>query len=162
MAAQSQVNDQVSDSVVEANTTVLGNAPAGSQGLLDTVMAETIGMMLHNAVTAQHNAQMVSSAAVTAACARILRSGGGVAPSPVVKVTTPDAPKPADNNDASKIAQTGRDAKQALAALLSEAQVASRNASDAQDHLRNLAGQATNALVPWSAGGSGNGRFSGN
>jgi hypothetical protein len=162
VAAQSQVNDQVSDAVAEANTTVLGNAPAGSQGLLDTVMAETIGMLLHNAVTAQHNAQMVSSAAVTAACARILRSGGGAAPSPVVKVSSPTPPnKPADD-DASKIAQTGRDAKQALAALLGEAQVAARNAADAQDHLRSLAGQATHALVPWSSASNPGGRFSGN
>lgn len=42
-------------------------------GLLDTVMAETLGMSLHNAVMTQQNAQMSATAAVTATCAKMLQ-----------------------------------------------------------------------------------------
>ena len=45
-----------------------------SQSLLDTVMAETVGMAMHHAVTAQNNARMVTSAAVTATCARLINT----------------------------------------------------------------------------------------
>lgn len=46
--------------------------PPPSVAMLDPVMAETIGMTMHNAVSAQHNSQMLSSAAVTSTCARML------------------------------------------------------------------------------------------
>ena len=40
--------------------------------MLDAVMVETLGMAMHNAVSRQQGAGMISSAAVTAACARML------------------------------------------------------------------------------------------
>ena len=89
------VNDQITDSVTQVDTIVLGNAPAQTTGMLDAVMAESIGMAMYNAVTTQHNSQMVASAAVAAACARMLK--GPVAlpsmqpplTSPVVSSSTP-------------------------------------------------------------------------
>lgn len=149
----SSLNDQITDAVAETNSTVLGHAPSGSQGLLDAVMAETVGMLMHNAVTAQHNSQMVSGAATAAACARILRTGGGAPP--VVKVSVPGAPQPGSGDDAARIAHSGREARQALAVLLREAQTASRNAADAQDHLHSLAShvsQGRQPLAAWEAG----------
>ncbi len=67
------VNDQITDSVTQVDTAVLGNAPAQTTSMLDAVMAESIGMAMYNAVTTQHNSQMVASAAVAAACARMLK-----------------------------------------------------------------------------------------
>ncbi len=43
-----------------------------SISILNNVMTETIGMALHNAVTAQHNAQMSNNATTTATVSRIL------------------------------------------------------------------------------------------
>ncbi|HEV2273072.1 MAG TPA: RebB family R body protein [Acidobacteriaceae bacterium] len=74
MAEEGTVNSQITDSVTQAIAAVVGNAPSETKGLLDTLMAETVGMAMYNAVTNQHNAQMVSNAAVTAACARMLRT----------------------------------------------------------------------------------------
>lgn len=44
--------------------------------MLSTVMTETLGMSMHNAVSTQHNAQQVNNAAITTACARILATNG--------------------------------------------------------------------------------------
>jgi hypothetical protein len=68
----STVNTQINDSVVDALNHTLGNAPAEGMGLLDTVMAETVGMLMHNAVSAQQNSQMIGNAALTATCAKML------------------------------------------------------------------------------------------
>lgn len=68
----SLVNSQINDSVNDATRHILGNAPAGSFGLLDMVGAETLGMLMHNSVSAQHNGQVTSNAAVTATCARLI------------------------------------------------------------------------------------------
>lgn len=51
-----------------------------SMTIVNTVMAETLGMSMHNAVTAQHNAQLVNAAATTSTCARILATYGEAAP----------------------------------------------------------------------------------
>ncbi len=82
MIDESTTNSQVTDSVTQSNTTVIGQAPASTQGLLDAVMAETIGMSMHNAVTAQQNSQMMGSAAVAATCARLLKAPVVLDPAP--------------------------------------------------------------------------------
>ena len=74
MIDESTTNSQITDSVTQSNTTVIGQAPASTQGLLDAVMAETIGMSMHNAVSAQQNSQMMGSAAVAATCARLIKA----------------------------------------------------------------------------------------
>lgn len=45
-----------------------------SAAILDNVLTETIGMALHNAVSAQQNSQMSNTAATTATIARILNA----------------------------------------------------------------------------------------
>jgi len=47
---------------------------SNSTALLSNVLADTLGMSMHNAVTQQQNAQMLNSASTTAACARILNA----------------------------------------------------------------------------------------
>ncbi|MGD1844305.1 MAG: RebB family R body protein [Salibacteraceae bacterium] len=48
------------------------NSP--SMTILDNVLTETIGMALHNAISAQQNAQMSNNAATTATVSRILNA----------------------------------------------------------------------------------------
>ncbi len=67
------VNTQIRDSVHFTNHAVLGHAASQSASMLDALMAETIGMAMYNAINTQHNAQMVSGAAVAASCAKMLR-----------------------------------------------------------------------------------------
>src|SRR4051794_11118315 len=92
MADEDFVNSQIKESVNYANYNVLGNAPSQSNSMLDALMAETIGMAMYNAVNTQHNSQMISSAAVTAACAKMLKVQAvpwipAPAPPPVPTVT---------------------------------------------------------------------------
>jgi len=79
------VNDQITDSFTQTMTHVVGNSPSETKSMLDTLMAETIGMAMYNAVTNQHNAQMVSNATVIAACARMLKAP--IAVSPAIPIT---------------------------------------------------------------------------
>ena len=73
------VNSQITDAVAATNTCSVGQAPALTQGLLDAVMAQTLGLAMHNAVTAQQNAQTASTAAVTATCARLVQARPSIA-----------------------------------------------------------------------------------
>ena len=97
------VNNQITDAVTQIDTTVVGSAPAQTTGMLDAVLAESLGMAMYNAVTTQHNAQMVASAAVAAACARMLKSPIALPPlpsklvSPAVSSSSP-APVPVNAN----------------------------------------------------------------
>jgi len=68
------VNHQITDSVTQTMAHVVGHSPSETKSMLDTLMAETIGMAMYNAVTNQHNAQLVSNATVVAACARMLKA----------------------------------------------------------------------------------------
>jgi len=81
------VNHQITDSVTQTMAHVVGHSPSETKSMLDTLMAETIGMAMYNAVTNQHNAQMVSNATVIAACARMLKAP--IAVSPAVPVAPP-------------------------------------------------------------------------
>jgi hypothetical protein len=75
-------NSRIVDSVSSVVTLVTGESPAQSFGMLDAVMAETLGMAMHNAVMRQQAASMVSSAAVTAACAKMLQTPYAILPPP--------------------------------------------------------------------------------
>lgn len=89
------VNDQITDAMTQINTHILGSAPAQSVGLLDITGAETIGMSMYNAITAQQNSQTAASASATATCAKILQA---VAPPP------PPAAVPSSEADIDKTA----------------------------------------------------------
>jgi ribulose 1,5-bisphosphate carboxylase large subunit-like protein len=76
--ADGTTNSQVVDATTIVDTLVTGLTPGASFALLDAVMTETIGMAMQNAVTRQQSAGMISTAAVSAVCARI----AGVVPPP--------------------------------------------------------------------------------
>lgn len=45
-----------------------------STGLLETTLADTLGLSMHNAVSSQQQSQMTTAASVTNACARLLQT----------------------------------------------------------------------------------------
>ncbi len=54
---------------------VIGQGPATAMSMTYAVMAQTIGMVMHNGVVAQRNSQMVAGAATTSTCALVLAKG---------------------------------------------------------------------------------------
>ena len=86
------VNSQIVDSVASVVTLTSGSAPSQSFGMLDTVLAEAFGMAMYNAVNRQQSGSMISSAAVTAACARML--GGPLGPIAIPPDPLPEPPCP--------------------------------------------------------------------
>ncbi len=86
MIDESTVNSQITDSVTQADTLLMGNSASQSMSLINLVTAETLGMSMHNAVNTQQNSQMSAAASVTASCAKILST------SPPVTVKEPEKP----------------------------------------------------------------------
>ncbi|MCC2522314.1 RebB family R body protein [Vibrio coralliilyticus] len=65
MAFPTAVNDQVTDSVTQANVKVLGDAPAMSMGNLFQATSQALGNAAHNATMAQQQAAITAQAATT-------------------------------------------------------------------------------------------------
>jgi hypothetical protein len=59
------VNPQITDSVTQANTKVLGDAPAVAMGNLYQATAQALSNAAHNATTAQQNANTILQATTT-------------------------------------------------------------------------------------------------
>ncbi|MBU1002271.1 MAG: RebB family R body protein [Proteobacteria bacterium] len=96
MGKHNAVNTQITDSVIETLESTVGSGPSHSMAVLESVMAETLGMQMHNAVTTQHNAKLVSQASLAQSCARILAAQGSppmASPSSPQAVTVPKGPK---------------------------------------------------------------------
>lgn len=96
--------DAMFANIADLQKLIRGAANSQSFAMLNSVMAETIGMSMHNAVSTQHNAQMLNSAATTSTCAKIL-SVIGVQPivlppeSPAQQANvTPQLPDPANSD----------------------------------------------------------------
>ena len=75
--------DPMINSVADLQKLLRGITDSNSLAMLNNVMAETIGMSMHNAVTAQQNTQMLNSATTTSTCAKILSVMVGGPPPPV-------------------------------------------------------------------------------
>jgi len=75
------------ETVADLQKLIRGSSNSQSMALLNSVMVETIGMSMYNAVSTQHNAQMLNSAATTSTCAKILS---------VIGVKTESAPAGGD------------------------------------------------------------------
>lgn len=67
-------NSQNSNDIL-SDTVTVGLSPSIAMGMTYTVMADTIGMVMHNAVTAQMGMQLIANAATTMTCAFIISSG---------------------------------------------------------------------------------------
>ena len=69
------VNSQITDAVTQANSLAIGEGPALSMAMVYAVMSETVGMVMHNAVTAQSGMQTISKSAATVVCSLIISKG---------------------------------------------------------------------------------------
>ena len=69
MAFPTSVNNQITDSVTQANVEVLGNAPANAMGNLFQATAQALANAAQNATAAQQQANIVAQAATTAGVA---------------------------------------------------------------------------------------------
>ena len=65
MAFPTSVNDQITDSVTQANVKVLGDAPALSMGNLFQATSQALGNAAHNATSAQQQTAVTAQAATT-------------------------------------------------------------------------------------------------
>ncbi len=65
MAFPTSVNDQITDSVTQANTKVLGDAPAIAMGNLFQATAQALANAAHNATTSQQQTNITAQAATT-------------------------------------------------------------------------------------------------
>ncbi len=65
MAANTAVNSQITDSVTQANTKVLGDAPAIAMGNLFQATSQALGLAALNATNAQQQSNMTAQASTT-------------------------------------------------------------------------------------------------
>jgi hypothetical protein len=65
MAYPTHVNDQISDSITQANTEVLGEAPAVAMGNLYQATGQALANAAHNAANSQQQSFVTSQAATT-------------------------------------------------------------------------------------------------
>ena len=65
MAYPTAVNDQVTDSITQANTKVLGDSPASSMGNFMIATSQALSNAAHNATTSQQQTTITSQAAMT-------------------------------------------------------------------------------------------------
>jgi len=65
MAYPTSVNDQITDSVTQVNTSTLGSAPAVAMGNLYQATAQALANAAHNATTSQQQSNITAQAATT-------------------------------------------------------------------------------------------------
>ncbi len=65
MAYPTAVNNQITDSVTQANVKVLGDAPAMAMGNLFQATNQAMGNSAHNATTSQQQTNVTAQAATT-------------------------------------------------------------------------------------------------
>ena len=65
MAFPTAINDQITDSITQANTEVIGNAPAVAMGNLYQATAQALANAAHNATTSQQQTNITAQAATT-------------------------------------------------------------------------------------------------
>jgi hypothetical protein len=65
MAYPTAVNNQITDSVTQVNTKVLGDAPAIAMGNLFQATAQAIANAAHNATSSQQQSNITAQAATT-------------------------------------------------------------------------------------------------
>ena len=71
MAFPTSLNSQITDSVTQVNTKVLGDAPAVAMGNLFQATGQALSNSAHNATTNQNQVNVTSQAAMTQAVATL-------------------------------------------------------------------------------------------
>jgi hypothetical protein len=136
------VNSQILDSTTGVLTLLSGQAPSQAFSLLDAVMAETLGMAMHNAISRQQGAGVISSAAVTAACAKMLVVPFPILPAlpipPLPPVVEPLPGPPPDLSPGAVAAAAYAGAEAAIDVLKATAAGASNLSETAQADLDQL------------------------
>lgn len=79
MAFPTHVNDQITDSVTQANLEVLGVAPAVAMGNLYQAVAQALANAAHNATAAQQQMYITAQAVTTAGVAQIYAAASAAA-----------------------------------------------------------------------------------
>ena len=79
MAFPTSVNDQITDSVTQANVTVQGDAPAMALGNLMIVTSQALANAAHNATATQQQMNIVAQAATAMSVTTILSVASGAA-----------------------------------------------------------------------------------
>ena len=152
MTEEGTVNSQVIDAVSSVVTLSSGQSPAQSHGMLDAVLLETLGMAMYNAVNRQQSAGMISSAAVTAACAKMLSAPFPINPPPLppvpAPVVNPLPGPPPDLSPAALIAAALVEGQTAIQVLQAQATGSSQDAATARADLQQLASAAAPAPAP--------------
>jgi hypothetical protein len=72
MAFPTSVNSQITDSVTQVNSAVLGDAPAVALGNLYQATAQALANAAHNATNSQQQSYVTAQAATTMAVATLL------------------------------------------------------------------------------------------
>ncbi|WP_367990652.1 RebB family R body protein [Vibrio sp. NTOU-M3] len=70
---KNEFEQPLSNNAIEQFNTLQGFSPQAT-GLLETTLADTLGLSMHNAITNQQQSQMTTAASVTNACARLLQT----------------------------------------------------------------------------------------
>jgi hypothetical protein len=145
----SSVNGQIVDSVADVVTLNSGLAPTQAFGMLDTVMTETLGMAMYNAVSRQQGSSMIGSAATTAVCAKMLSTPFPFEvpppppPAPTGGVQPLDPPPPKPPKPASVIIAAARaEGESAIDTLKTEEQGLASDAAAARGALEQLTADA--------------------
>jgi hypothetical protein len=162
MNEQGTVNSQIIDSVADVVTLNDGIAPSTAFGMLDTVMTETLGMAMYNAVSRQQGSSMIGSAATTAVCAKMLATPfvtevivtppPAPAPPPPpppsgVQPLPPVPPKPPPWSASATIAAAAKEGEWAIEVLKAEEKDSSKDAVTARASLERLAVEATPSVA---------------
>lgn len=77
--------------------------------LIETTLADTLGLSMHNAIVNQQQSQMTTAASVTNACARLLQTQSvtktpTIEPEPIdIEETEPEEPQPEEQKPKKKI-----------------------------------------------------------
>ena len=78
MAYATAVNDQVTDSVTQVNTKVLGDSPAVSTGNLYMATSQALGNAAHNAANNQQQSYVTMQTATTQSVNAMITVGSSV------------------------------------------------------------------------------------
>lgn len=91
MAFPTAVNDQITDSVSQANTMVLGSASAIALANLHQTTAQALALAALNATNAQQQANMLGQAATTTGITALYALNGAASTADIADLLRPDA-----------------------------------------------------------------------
>ena len=114
--SNSEVNSKITDAITQTNVSVLGESPAQSMGLVYQSMAQSVSLLMQNAVTSQGGLQQINAAVISTACREIMSlSQPQTPPAPTNNYVTyvagntsakhqeiPDGSKPQENEEDKK------------------------------------------------------------